>query len=134
MINMTSVSFLNESLEKLVKDTYNELFKGIAEKYGDSAGIPFDEETLHSIYSIDRVISHTEPQLIYPKKNTTILERCEARVWYPSAKYNKETNEWQYGNQCARGKIDHYCRIHMKKIPHGRFDSPPPHDAFDKYK
>ena len=136
IISMTSVSFFNESLNKLVKDTFNDLFKGIAEKYGESAGIPFDEDTLHSIYCIDRVISHTEPQLIYPNKNTAIsdIERCEARVWYPSAKYNHETNEWVYGNQCARKKLDQYCRIHMKKIPHGRFDSPPPHDYFEKYK
>ena len=133
---MTSISFLTESLEKIVKETFSNLFKDIADKYGASAGIPFDEETLHEIYCIDRVISHTESKLIYPKKDTEIsdTERCEARVWYPSAKYNKETNEWEYGNQCARKKLDHYCRIHMKKIPHGRFDSPPPHDYFEKYK
>jgi hypothetical protein len=132
---MTSVSFLNESLNKLIKDTFDKLFKDIADKYGTSAGIPFDEKTLHSIYCIDGVISHTEPKLIYPKNTERIdIERCEARVWYPIVTYNKDTEQWQYGNQCSRGKINKYCRTHMKKLPHGRYDSPPPHNFFDKYK
>ena len=73
--------------------------------------------------------------------------RCMARCWGcwtkdKSIEYDAETDTWTYGTQCPRkrtGESD-YCGTHYKQslrpegISHGRFDEPPPHNHYLKFK
>ena len=56
--------------------------------------------------------------------------------------YNPNTNTWTYGTQCKRNTNNSsFCSLHIKqldtihsKLTHGRFDSDPPHQHYDKYR
>jgi hypothetical protein len=73
-----------------------------------------------------------------------IKYRCNARCWggKHTVKYNPITKKWYYGTRCTRytNNNNQLCKTHHKLsltsfgLPHGTFDSIPPHPHYNKYK
>lgn len=74
-------------------------------------------------------------------------QRCMARCWGcwtkdKAVSYNEDSKTWTYGTQCPRKKQTNsdYCGTHYKQslrpkgLSHGRFDQPPPHLHYVKFK
>ena len=120
--------------------------------------------SLHKIYQIDLKtllyrympnISIENKVIKKPRKNKKKTkhrvapqsQRCMGRCWGcwtkdKAVSYDEESKTWIYGTQCPRQKLidSDYCGTHHKQslrpngLSHGRFDQPPPHMHYLKFK
>ena len=95
-------------------------------------------------------------KITIPNNNNRCIARCwgsgsykvtrdaNTNIWSMGSyiSYDPSSNQWTYGTRCKRKTNNSsFCSLHIKqldkmdsKLTHGRFDSDPPHQHYDKYR
>ena len=129
------VDLLNSDMETMFKEIIEEYGDAVAESKRDA----FTLEKLIETFKITDIKRVGKPEVVIKtRKKVENCNRCMARIWGstpPVAYYCEVQKKYVYGERCTKPKkgTGDYCLLHTKKLPHGRFGEPPPHEHFEKY-